>query len=85
MQEFYFSYEFTEQFIDGVLYEMFYLAFEVTRTIPESHNHYIDVFIMDKNNMVLFSYLKQEQGLIKVPIVNGKEHKVVFSNFKVNI
>ena len=84
MQEFYFSNEFTEQFIDGVLYEMFYLAFEVTRITPESRSPHIDVFIMDKNNMVLFSYLRQEQGLIKVPIVNSKEHKVVFSNFKVN-
>lgn len=63
---------------------MFYLAFEVTRTVPESRNQQVDVFIMDKNNKVLFSYLKQEQGLIKVPIVNNKEHKVVFSNFKVN-
>lgn len=59
------------------------MAFEVTGAGFDNSTPLVDVFIMDHMDKVLFSYLKKERGLIKVPIVNSKEHKVVFSNFKV--
>ena len=63
---------------------MVYIAFEVVKTIPESNLDVIDVFVVDSDDKVIFTLLKKRQGFIKVPIVNKKEHKVVFSNFKVN-
>jgi hypothetical protein len=63
---------------------MVYIAFEVVKTVPESNLDVIDVFVVDSDDKVIFTLLKKRQGFIKVPIVNKKEHKVVFSNFKVN-
>lgn len=63
---------------------MVYIAFEVVKTVPESNFDVIDVFVIDSDDKIIFTFLKKRQGFIKVPIVNKKEHKVVFSNFKVN-
>jgi hypothetical protein len=63
---------------------MVYIAFEVVKTVPESNLDVIDVFVVDSDDKVIFTLLKKRQGFIKVPIVNKKEHKVVFSNLKVN-
>ena len=63
---------------------MVYIAFEVVKTVPESNLDVIDVFVVDSDDKVIFTLLKKRQGFIKVPIVNKKEHKVVFSNFNVN-
>ena len=63
---------------------MVYIAFEVVKTVPESNLDVIDVFVVDSDDKVIFTLLKKRQGFIKVPIVNKKELKVVFSNFKVN-